>query len=32
MRELWNKRVEESRAIAVKAGVTFDRPLDFGST
>ncbi|MFO1342411.1 MAG: TRAP transporter substrate-binding protein DctP [Burkholderiales bacterium] len=31
MRELWNKRVEESRAIAVKAGVTFDRPLDFGS-
>lgn len=31
MRELWNKRVEESRAIALKAGVTFERPLDFGS-
>lgn len=31
MRELWNKRVDESRAIALKAGVTFDRPLDFGS-
>ena len=26
MRELWNKRVEESRAIAVKAGVTLRSP------
>ncbi len=31
MRELWNKRVLESKEIAAKAGVTFDRPLDFGS-
>lgn len=31
MRELWNKRVEDSRAIATKSGVSFDRPIDFGS-
>jgi tripartite ATP-independent transporter DctP family solute receptor len=30
MRELWNKRVEESRVTASKAGSTFQRPSDFG--
>ena len=31
MRELWNKRVKESRDIAVKAGSTFEQPIEFGA-
>jgi tripartite ATP-independent transporter DctP family solute receptor len=31
MRELWNKRVVESRDIAAKAGSTFERPIEFGA-
>jgi tripartite ATP-independent transporter DctP family solute receptor len=31
MRELWNKRVIESKEIATKAGSTFERPIEFGS-
>ncbi len=31
MRELWDKRVQESRAIAVKAGVEFVAPIEYGS-
>ena len=29
MRVLWNKRVDESREIAIKAGVQFTRVSDF---
>jgi tripartite ATP-independent transporter DctP family solute receptor len=31
MRELWKKRVSESVEIATKAGVTFERPAEFGA-
>lgn len=31
MRQLWLKQVDEARAIAVKAGVVFDRPFEFGA-
>lgn len=31
MRELWNKRVNEARDIATKAGSTFERPIEFGA-
>ncbi len=31
MRELWNKRVKESRDIAIKAGATFEQPVEFGA-
>lgn len=31
MRELWNKRVNETREIAAKAGSTFERPIEFGA-
>ncbi len=31
MRELWNKRVNDSRDVAAKAGSTFERPIEFGA-
>ena len=31
MRELWNKRVKDAREVAVKAGSTFDQPIEFGA-
>lgn len=29
MRQLWNKEVEEARAVAIKAGIVFDRPIEY---
>ena len=31
MRQLWQKRVVESRDIAIKSGVKFDAPIEFGA-
>jgi len=31
MRQLWNKEVEEARAVAIKAGIVFDRPIEYGA-
>jgi TRAP-type C4-dicarboxylate transport system substrate-binding protein len=31
MRQLWLKQVDEARAIATKAGVVFERPIEFGA-
>jgi len=31
MRQVWNKQVEEARLTAVKAGIVFDRPIEFGA-
>lgn len=31
MRQLWNKQVDEARATAVKAGIVFDRPIEYGA-
>ena len=31
MRELWDKRVKEARDIAIKAGSTFEQPIEYGA-
>ncbi len=31
MRELWVKQVEEAKVVARKAGVVFDRPIEYGA-
>ena len=31
MRELWDKRVKEAREIAIKAGSTFEQPIEYGA-
>ncbi len=31
MRELWNKRVSEARDIAIRAGSTFEQPIEYGA-